>query len=518
MPKKTKEQISYNMKRVKNKDSAIELILRKALWERGLRYRKNVTGIVGIPDIVFLNKKVAVFCDSEFWHGYNWEERKKDFKSNQEFWIPKIEKNMERDLEVNKELKKQGWTVLRFWGKEIKKNPGLCVDIIERAVKLKDKKFKTIDLCAGIGGIRRGFEMTGRFKNVLSAEIDTYACKTYEHIFGENPKNDITSEEFKNTAETLPYDTLLAGFPCQAFSRAGKKEGFFDATRGTLFFDIADIIKRTRPKSFLLENVDNLFTHDKGNTFKVILNLLIKELEYKIVGVTQDDNGNLIYDKSEFLRNSKNFGIPQNRPRVYIMGFDRKYYGKYTDSLPKKHLPTERPGEPIYKNLNDLLEFNAPAQYYVSQGYLETLKEHKIRHKNRGNGFGYIIVNQPETENPYSNAILATGGSGKERNMVYDPQEGIAGSVCRYKKSPLNSEGIRHMTPREWGKLQGFINYAFLDENGNDGFVLPEGLSNAQLYKQFGNSVTIPVIEQMALFMSECMSFMEMKLKKSTEV
>lgn len=133
--KKTKEQISFNMKRVKNKNSEIELALRKELWNRGLRYQKNVTKIFGKPDLVFKGKKVAVFCDSEFWHGYNWEERKKDFKSNQEFWIPKIKRNIERDKEVTAELEKQGWTVLRFWGKEIKKNAGGCADIIEKAVR-----------------------------------------------------------------------------------------------------------------------------------------------------------------------------------------------------------------------------------------------------------------------------------------------------------------------------------------------------------------------------------------------
>lgn len=133
--KKTKEQISFNMKRVKNKDSEIELALRKELWNRGLRYQKNVTKIFGKPDLVFKGKKVAVFCDSEFWHGYNWEERRKDFKSNQEFWIPKIERNIERDKEVTTELEKQGWTVLRFWGKEIKKNAGGCANIIEKAVR-----------------------------------------------------------------------------------------------------------------------------------------------------------------------------------------------------------------------------------------------------------------------------------------------------------------------------------------------------------------------------------------------
>lgn len=120
---KTKEQIRYNMQQVKNKDSEIEMILRKNLWNRGLRYRKNVSKVFGKPDIAFIGKKIAVFCDSEFWHGFDWENRKNDFKSNRDFWIPKIERNMERDREVNEKLASEGWTVLRFWGTEIKKTP-----------------------------------------------------------------------------------------------------------------------------------------------------------------------------------------------------------------------------------------------------------------------------------------------------------------------------------------------------------------------------------------------------------
>ena len=137
MDKHTPEQRRKNMQAVKNKDSQIELLLRKELWARGLRYRKNVNRIYGKPDIVFIGKKVAVFCDSEFWHGYNWEERKKDFKSHQEFWIPKIERNMERDAEVTAFLESEGWTVIRFWGYEIKKNTAQCADIIEKAVHSK---------------------------------------------------------------------------------------------------------------------------------------------------------------------------------------------------------------------------------------------------------------------------------------------------------------------------------------------------------------------------------------------
>lgn len=138
MDNHTPEQRHKNMKAIRNKDSKIEILLRKELWSRGLHYRKNCNGIFGHPDIVFKGKKIAVFCDSEFWHGYDWENRKKDFKSNQDFWIPKIERNIQRDIEVNERLTSEGWTVLRFWGKDIQKKTGECADIVEKAVRLHE--------------------------------------------------------------------------------------------------------------------------------------------------------------------------------------------------------------------------------------------------------------------------------------------------------------------------------------------------------------------------------------------
>ena len=135
MDRLTPEQRHKNMQAIQNKDSEIELLLRKELWKRGLRYRKNVKNVFGHPDIAFIGKKVAVFCDSEFWHGYDWDNRKKDIKSRRDFWIPKIERNMQRDIEVTDVLKSDGWIVLRFWGKEIKKDVCKCADIIETAVK-----------------------------------------------------------------------------------------------------------------------------------------------------------------------------------------------------------------------------------------------------------------------------------------------------------------------------------------------------------------------------------------------
>ncbi|MBE6843756.1 MAG: DNA (cytosine-5-)-methyltransferase [Ruminococcus sp.] len=370
------------------------------------------------------------------------------------------------------------------------------------------EKYKMIDLCAGIGGIRRGYELTGKFINVLSAENDENACLTYKHLYGDDPMNDVTTDEFKELVVRTKYDVLLAGFPCQPFSRAGKEEGFKDKIRGTLFFDIADIINRTRPKAFMLENVDNLITHQKGQTFATIIDVLVNDLNYKIIGVNKDENGKLVYDSKSFVRNSRNFGVPQNRPRVYIMGFCKNYFSGIVDELPDT-LPNERKKK-LYNNLHDLLEMNADDKYFLSSGYVETLERHKARHKSKGNGFGYKIVNLPEIESPVSNALLATGGSGKERNLVVDPKEGVAGKMYPSKHTPLNDRGIRFMTPREWGKLQGFIGYAFIDkETGEDKFSFPKNLADGHQYKQFGNAVTIPVVEEMAKFMNKCFKILE---------
>ncbi|MBQ8843630.1 MAG: DNA (cytosine-5-)-methyltransferase [Elusimicrobiaceae bacterium] len=373
--------------------------------------------------------------------------------------------------------------------------------------------YKTIDLCAGIGGIRRGFELTKHFQNVLSAEIDPYAAATYKHLFGEDPTNDLTSDEFKNKVDTTEYDVLLAGFPCQTFSRIGKRLGFRDITRGTIFFQIADILSRTNPRAIFLENVENLVSHDNGNTIETIIRTLEDELGYRIIGVTLDEEGNYQYNRDSFLRNTKNFGLPQNRPRVYIMGFSKKKYGKAVKRL-NEQLPFGNDLN-IFSDVNAILEREVDDRYYMAQGYLETLKRHKARNKKNGNGFGYCVLNQSGDIHPIAYTILATGGSGKERNLIYQPKKGVAGKMLSTKKTVLNSEGIRIMTPTEWGRLQGFIGYGFLNKNGKETFSFPEGMTNGQKYKQFGNSVSIPVIETMAEFMLKCFRTLE---RQQTEV
>src|SRR5690606_23045928 len=223
--------------------------------------------------------------------------------------------------------------------------------------------YKTIDLFAGIGGIRLGFELTNRTENVLSVEMDKYACQTYEANFGDNPYGDVTKIKEE---ELEDFDILLAGFPCQAFSIAGRRLGFED-TRGTLFFDVARIIKYKRPKAFLLENVKGLVNHKGGKTLETILHVLENELNYKV-----------------FVKvlNAKDYGLPQNRERIYIVGFDHQ---EIDFQFPTYNGPSNV--------LRDILEeHEVSSKYYLSDTYLETLKAHRKRHESKGNGFGYQIL------------------------------------------------------------------------------------------------------------------------------
>jgi len=327
-----------------------------------------------------------------------------------------------------------------------------------KSISLKKKKiYKTIDLFAGVGGIRLGFEQTGRIETVFSSEIDPYACKTYYANFGEDAYCDITKVDEKQIPD---FDILLAGFPCQAFSIAGKKNGFED-TRGTLFFDVARIIKEKRPAAFLLENVKGLIQHDKGRTYETIMKVLKEDLGYTV------------YDK---LINAKDFDIPQKRERIYIVGFRQKVAFDFPAPIGLK------------KRLKDILEKEeVSVKYYLSDTYLNTLKNHKRRHKEKGNGFGYCILK----EDGVSNTLLV-GGMGKERNLLKDTKLTNFTPVTNIK-GEVNKEYIRKLTPREWARLQGFP----------DSFKIP--VSDAQAYKQFGNSVCVPVINAIAKSMIKVM-------------
>ncbi|MCK9330925.1 MAG: DNA cytosine methyltransferase, partial [Candidatus Cloacimonetes bacterium] len=250
--------------------------------------------------------------------------------------------------------------------------------------------FKFIDLFAGIGGFRLAMQSLGG-KCVFTSEWDEQAKKTYHVNFGEVPFGDITKDEIKNCIPDN-FDILCAGFPCQAFSIAGRRAGFED-TRGTLFFDVAEILKRKKPKAFLLENVKGLRNHDQGKTLKIILSVLRDDLNY--------------YVPNPQTLNAKDFGVPQNRERIFIVGF-RKDLGISDFSYP----------EPLNNQVcfRDIKETSTVSvKYYLSDRYLNTLKAHKKRHETKGNGFGYEII----SDDGIANAVVC-GGMGRERNLVYD--------------------------------------------------------------------------------------------------
>ena len=319
----------------------------------------------------------------------------------------------------------------------------------------KDVKFTFIDLFAGIGGFRIALQNLGG-ECVFSSEWDEQAQKTYNANFGEVPFGDITKEQTKNFIPDN-FDVLCGGFPCQAFSIAGRRAGFED-TRGTLFFDVATIIKNRKPKVLFLENVKGLMNHNGGKTLSVILKVLREDLGYFV--------------PDPKIINAKDFGVPQNRERIYIVGF-REDLNIKNFNYPK---PTDQA-----KTFSDIKEeTTVPTKYYLSARYLQTLREHKARHESKGNGFGFEII----PDSGVANAIVV-GGMGRERNLVVDnritdftPTTNIQGEV--------NREGIRKMTPREWARLQGFP----------DNFKIV--VSDASAYKQFGNSVAVPAIQATA--------------------
>ena len=306
----------------------------------------------------------------------------------------------------------------------------------------KRPKFKFIDLFAGIGGIRMAYQNNGG-KCVFSSEWDSFAKKTYEANFGEVPFGDITKI---SELEIPDHDILVGGFPCQPFSLAGvskkkslgRAHGFLDKTQGTLFFDIARIIEHKMPKVFMLENVKNLVSHDKKKTFKVITETL-KELGYSLHYKVLDAR----------------YYVPQHRERIIIVGFKNSIFnGKEQFQFPET--------KKVELAIKDILEKDVEDKYTLSDKLWNYLQEHKRKHEAKGNGFGFGLTNVDGVSRTLSARYY------KDGSEILIPQEG---------KNP------RRLTPRECARLQGFP----------DSFLIP--VSNNQGYKQFGNSVAVPMIQ-----------------------
>lgn len=311
----------------------------------------------------------------------------------------------------------------------------------------KKQKFTFIDLFAGIGGMRIAYERAGG-KCVYSSEWNKYSQQTYKANFGDEPDGDITKVDAEK--DIPDHDILVAGFPCQPFSIAGvsKKQsmgratGFEDKTQGTLFFDVCRILKAKRPKAFMLENVKNLCSHDKGNTFRIIMESL-DELDYEVYYQILD---------------GQNF-VPQHRQRIIIVGFDRRRYGDNIqfkfDIKPKKPKPV----------LEDILEKSVDPKYTLTDKLWIYLQNYAAKHRAAGNGFGYGIAPRDGITRTLSARYY------KDGSEILIEQEG---------KNP------RRLTPRECARLQGFP----------EDFVIP--VSDTQAYRQFGNSVVVPLMENVA--------------------
>lgn len=317
-------------------------------------------------------------------------------------------------------------------------------------------KYRSIDLFAGIGGIRLGVEQAfgDDVETVFVSEWNKYSNQTYAANF-EDPFP-IVGDITEVPSEEIPdHDILLAGFPCQPFSIAGvskknslgRATGFADETQGTLFFDVARIIDAKKPRAFLLENVKNLVSHDKGNTFRVITSVLTEDLGYHVYWKIID---------------GKNW-TPQHRERIYIVGF--------LDDVPFSwdDLTLPEGGGGVFA---DVAEQNVPDKYTLSDKLWEYLRNYAERHKARGNGFGYGLVGPEDTTRTISARYY------KDGSEVLVRQEG---------KNP------RRLTPRECARLQGFP----------DSFEIP--VSDTQAYRQFGNSVCVPAVAEVARLMKKAL-------------
>lgn len=311
--------------------------------------------------------------------------------------------------------------------------PKIVVNNLFDSHKNNESKFKFIDLFAGIGGIRLGFESIGG-ECVFSSEWDKWAQKTYATNFKEIPYGDIR----EISPEEIPmFNVLTAGFPCQPFSQAGLKKGFED-TRGTLFFNIAKIVDYHKPEVVFLENVRNLAGHDGGRTLKVIIKTL-EDMGYKV-----------LYK----ILNAKNFGLPQNRARIYIIGFKNDVDFEFPEEL---NLKTK---------VGDILEENVDSKYTISDKLWAGHQRRKKEHKEKGNGFGYCLFDE---KSQYTSTISA---------RYY--KDGSEILISQKNKNP------RKITPKEAARLQGFPK----------DFIIP--VSDTQAYRQFGNSVAVPVIKAVA--------------------
>ena len=338
--------------------------------------------------------------------------------------------------------------------------------------KKGSSKFQFIDLFAGIGGIRLPFQELGG-KCVFTSEWDKFAQKTYAVNFGEVPSGDIT----KISADDIPpHDILLAGFPCQAFSNAGLKKGFQD-TRGTLFFEIQRILAHHRPKAFLLENVKQFKGHDKGRTLKTILSVLTGSDEQHIPSdISLSDETRealetkLNYSVSYKVLSSKDFGVPQKRERIYIIGFDKNQIAvsnedidSIFDKIIAENYGKTSLSKALFKN-NEVDE-----KYTISNKLWDGHQRRRAEHSIKGNGFGYQLFNH---RSEYCSTISARYYKDGSEILIDQRDLGI---------------NPRKLTPREAARIQGFPDDYYL------GFT-----SDVQAYKQFGNSVSVPVIRAIA--------------------
>ncbi len=348
------------------------------------------------------------------------------------------------------------------------------------------KVYKFIDLNAGIGSVKKGLEMTKRFKSVLAVEPDPYAQIVYQHLYKEKVYKDIHSNQLKKELNTNYYDVLVSTWPSNYCFRCDSVVIKKNRPGANSSVECLNVLKQVKPVAFMIISADSILDYDRGRVF----NSLIKTLDsysYRMVGI--DVVGDkVVYSPKDIVRNFSDFGLPQDKNCVIIMGFKKRGIKKNYQfpPLPKKG------SKVIYPSVHSLLDGGVEPKYYLSQTLLDTLKIKSEKSQKP------LIINGSEWQIIFS--LTAIGVYGKERNLVRQPLPSYIGMIIGNKPA-INKEGIRFLTPNEWGKLHGFVNYAFLN-NGVDYFSFPSGISDKKKYQLFGNSFSIPMIEEIGYYMA----------------
>lgn len=484
----------------KSRGTKIELLLAKLLWNAGIRYRKNDKGVHGTPDFTIRGHRIAIFCDGDFWHGKDWTINKDKIKSNRSFWYAKIEHNIKHDQEITKQLESEGWKVFRFWETDIRIHAEQCLNEVLSYIQLRlshdyhnrtvrytkydepehlvcasegetqyvssaQSEFTFIDLFAGIGGFRIAMENIGG-RCIFSSDWNTEAQSTYFSNFGEIPFGDLTNEDVQAHIPEV-FDILCASLPSQRFLLKKKKVELSNL-RGTLFYQLANIIKTRTPKAFIIETDKFMLTSNHGKDITILLEVMRNVIAYNVL--------------EPITLKANDYGLPHNTERIYLVGFRK-------DIDPSNF---KRPEALLNKTTFESIQEAAAvsSRYYLSNKVMSTLRKQKEQCIAAGKKWKYEAASHGSILH-----VLQGQNIRSDRNFVIDHriytttrQLSESHSSISNNRS-INQEGIRRLTPREVASLQGFPTNFDLQLEDTASYKLLERATVVNLAQAIGKEV-----------------------------